>query len=423
MRLLRLLLPFVLLMLTFSGDVAAQEGGGDVNPGVFTIGEQTFTSNYPEGMTFTVQATRSGGPIARASLFYDFGIQPSGRVPAETMDNQSGTITAVVRRADAGGLIPWLEVNYHWRLIDSAGNAIETPVQHAVYADNSREWQHAESDLVRIYWFGLPAWVGPEAIDAVNQAQERWRLGFPGVELTTRPLVVIYPDRDSFMEWQGELPQGSEDSIRFVGTLRESWNGTVQRVPDQLRLDRTCGGLDIVADFDHVVRALARATVTHELTHFHQYAMNSDRGPTWWIEGQATFFEDDYQEYDGDARVARLAAMGELPSLLYGDTLPGAGTPGPDGCTHLAYDVGAAFLRYLRDHYGGYAAHGEITRLVAQNRGIYEAIETVTGRSFADLEAEWRASLGAGPAPTLVPTPTLTIFSLPTPVFNPPGGG
>lgn len=422
MRTWKTVLPVLaaILALAWLGGVQAQEGG---DPGVFTLGEQTFTSNYPEGMTFTLDATSSAGPIARATLFYDFGIQPSGRVPAETINGDDCTLTAVVRRADAGVLIPWLEVNSHWRLVDTAGNAIETEPQHAVYTDDSRAWNHAESDLVRVYWFGLPDWIGDEAMDAVNEAQARWQAGFPGVELTSRPLVVIYPDRESFFEWQGALPEGSEDSIRFVGTLRESWNGTVQRVPDQMRLDRTCGGLNIVTDFERVVRSLARATVTHELTHFYQYAMNSALGPTWFVEGQATFFEDDYQEYDSDARIRRLAEMGELPSLLNGDALPGAGTPGPDGCTHLAYDVGASFLRYLRDHYGGYEGHGEITRLVADNEGIYRAVEIVTGKPFEEVEAEWRASVGAtGPAPTVVPIPTLPVFNLPTPVPMQPGG-
>lgn len=237
----------------------------------------------------------------------------------------------------------------------------------------------------------------------------------------SRPLVVIYPDLESFLEWRG--PVGGE-SLTFVGTLRREWNGTVQRVPDQARLDRECGGLNLERDYERVVRALARSTVTHELTHFHQYAMAVDRGPAWWVEGQATFFEDSYGPYDSAERVARLAAMGALPSLAHGDISTSTTIPGPDGCTHLGYDVGAAFLRFLRDNYGGYAAHGEINRLVARNVGVYEAIETVTGRAFEELEAEWRALLGAGPAPTPVPTPTFAFPSFPTPVPfpTPPAG-
>ncbi len=411
-----LILAPILGLILLAIPAAAQDGGS----GVFTTGELTYTSNYPLGMTWAIEASSSAGPITRATLFYDFGGPVSGRVQADLASGAEGAITATLNRHDAGGLIPWLDVHYTWRLTDAAGNSIEVPGPPAVYEDATRQWQHAENDLVRIYWFGLPDWVGAEALDAVEQARERWALGFPSVTLESRPLVVIYPDLESFLEWRGEA--GAE-SIRFVGTLREEWNGTVQRVPDQARLDRECGGLDLARDYDHIVRALARSTVVHELTHFHQYAMNSAIGPEWWVEGQATFFEDPVQPYDSTGRVLGLAAMGALPSLAYGDTLSGAGTLGPDGCTHLAYDVGAAFLEFLRDHYGGYEAHGQITALVARNTGVYAAIEQVTGRTFAGLEAEWRASIGAGPAPTPIPTPTPFTFTLPTPVFQPPGNG
>lgn len=393
-------------------------GQADNNPDVFTIGEVGYTSNYPEGMTFTIAASSTAGPITRATVFYDFGSPITGRLQASTIDNDSGLITGTLFRYQAGGLIPWLTVNYTWRLVDAAGNSIEVGPQTDVYADHTREWQMAENDLVRVYWFGLPDWVGEEALDAVDQARERWRLGFPGVELTSRPLVVIYPDLESFLEWRGDA--GSE-SIRFVGTLREEWNGTVQRIPDQARLDRECGGLDLQTDYDTIVRAVARSTVVHELTHFHQQAMGITGGPTWWIEGQATFFEDPVQPYNPAARVDGLVALNALPSLAYGDSASGsAGTLGPDGCTHLPYDVGATFMAYLRDHYGGYETHGEITTLIARNTGVIAAIETVTGRDFDELEAEWRESLGAGPAPTPVPTPTFALPAIPTASFAMP---
>ena len=408
----------ILIALTLAGSAVAQEGSS--NPDVFTIGAISYELDYPDGMTFRINATSSAGPITRATVFFDFGGTSSMRAQATSIDPDSGEIVAFFDRAAAGnGLIPWLNVSYQWRLIDAEGNAIEVEPQTAVYNDPTREWQHAENDLVRIYWFDLPDWVGDEALDAVNDARERWAEGFPEAEITSRPLVVIYPDLTSFLEWRG---QNGAESIRFVGTLDRTWNGTVQRIPDQARLDRECGGLNLERDYDQIVRALARSTVVHELTHFHQYAMSADKGPTWWIEGEATFFEDPVQPWDSEERVRGLAALDAIPSLE-GDTLSGAGTLGPDGCTHMAYDVGASFMRFLRDNYGGYVAHGQITTLIADNVGVYAAIEQVTGQPFATLEDEWRASLGLGPAPTPIPLPTSMSFDFPTPVFSPPGGG
>lgn len=151
MRRMRLIwLAALLLTFALPGGLLAAQGGED-NPAVFTIGDITYTSNYPESMTFTIRATSSAAPITRATVFYNFGSPMNGRAFADSIDNETGLITATLHRYEASGLIPWLTVNYTWRLVDAAGNSFQTALQTAIYEDPTREWMHAENDLVRIY--------------------------------------------------------------------------------------------------------------------------------------------------------------------------------------------------------------------------------------------------------------------------------
>ena len=113
---------------------------------------------------------------------------------------------------------------------------------------------------MRIYWFDLPDWVGDEALDAVNDARERWAEGFPEAEITSRPLVVIYPDLTSFLEWRGQNGGGEHPLRGHAGSHLERDRAAH---PDQARLDRECGGLNLERDYDQIVRALARSTVMH----------------------------------------------------------------------------------------------------------------------------------------------------------------
>jgi hypothetical protein len=158
----------------------------------------------------------------------------------------------------------------------------------------------------------------------------------------------------------------------------------------------------------------AAAVATHEVAHLYQFAFGS-RGPTWWIEGQAYFFMLEMGPVD--QRLQNLAMMGEDLSTLQGPGPSGqAGTPAIDGCTHLGYEMGASFINWVVNTYGGFEAHQQIVDLLSSNVTLPNAFEQVTGVDFLSLEQQWREYIGLNPEP-FVPTqppirfpPTVTPF-------------
>jgi hypothetical protein len=183
---------------------------------------------------------------------------------------------------------------------------------------------------------------------------------------------------------------------------------------------------------------LAASTTSHEIAHLYQQELGVN-GPSWWIEGQATFFEV-FEEYPIDERLRNLAALrdGEWPSFQGDGPGGGALTASEDGCTHLIYDMGASFMNWIVEYHGGIETYRAIVDELRKNRPLGEALETATGISFIDLENEWRTYLGVGPIPAEVLDPasvlsepvdplyavgdsfTLESATLQTPLYNKP---
>ncbi|NDJ87510.1 MAG: hypothetical protein GYB66_16675, partial [Chloroflexi bacterium] len=166
--------------------------------------------------------------------------------------------------------------------------------------------------------------------------------------------------------------------------------------------------------------APAGATVLHEVAHMYQdeYAAAGFSPGTWWIEGNATFFELN-QQYDYEQRVRNIASSGRLPTLLKGSG-PGASGSGPDGIGRYGYDVGYTFWKWVAVNYG-LDAHREIIEKVGTGIDRNGVLEEVLGMPIEDIERQWRIWLGASAEPpTLIPTPTfrfpptVTPFQYPT---------
>jgi len=94
---------------------------------------------------------------------------------------------------------------------------------------------------------------------------------------------------------------------------------------------------------------------------------------------------------------------------------------GPDGRSRWAYDIGYTFIKYWIDTYGMESHRRFWQAQVTMN--FQDAMAYATGRSFAELEAEWRRWIGApGPVPTLIPSPTMPPFPTAAPMATWPSG-
>lgn len=353
----------------------------------FQVTTAQMNSLYPRGVEYVLQISSSAGEIERVTVAFwdrDGSIRSSN-----TLDWDESRQAYVYY--DRMFRPPWFEINYRFRALDSAGNVYETADMVSEYADLTREWFRREDDRIIVLMFGARESLADDlfrsAHDAIIRLEETH-----GFKLDYKPYVVVMPDQASFQEWQ-EYPDP------FLAGLTYNQLGyTVQTLQ--------WGETDLI-----------EATVPHELTHIFQGFVAEARDiPTWFIEGHATYFEPQPQ-YDYEQRVRDIVWHPDFPTLQ-ADIM--ADRSGPDGRNRWAYDIGYTFIRYWIDNYGWESHRRFWQAQVTMN--FEDAMAFATGRSFEELETEWRRWIGApGPVPTLFPSPTLPPFPTAAPMPTLPG--
>jgi hypothetical protein len=358
------------------------------NNAEWTIGEMTFTSNYPTGFSFTLEASSSGGAIVGAEVeWVHRANRPGQPKQRRTEDGEiaadTSLITATWEATQSTAVPPWVGVEYHWNLRDEAGNEFETEPVQVEYEDTSKDWIRHESDDVVVFSVGLSDDIGANVVEAMDAQRQKYLDGWGGA-LPYRPRVILFGGMDDWLEWQIGHQDTSGLGVITVGLTSDLWGGTVQVL---------YGPED----------ELAWGTVLHEIEHLYQNEFLAGRigwMPGWFTEGDATFYQMDEGtlSYAMDY-VSFMVLSDTLPTLLQGDGPSISGDDALDG-----YYVGYTFFKWMDEKFG-IAMHKQIMDLLAADVPFFEALAQATGMTTQELERGWRIWLGATPdAPTLVPT-------------------
>ncbi len=381
----------------------------------FAFTDLTYVSHYPQGMEFRAIITPPEGVVVNhVTLFYTFSTGKTGRKRARPGDAPNEWIATPY---DDRGLLPWHELDVEWGVRTADGQAVNSEPVHAVYYDPTREWYRAESDDVLVYWYGMPEELGQVVIDAVAGNQQKYLEGF-GEPLPYRPLSVIFPPGSDWTEYKGSEDIDDTD-FGFTGTIISEAGSTIQRVrtlePAAIRRDCIWNPENPTLEFQ---MNQAASTTVHEIAHLYQQEVGVS-GPSWWVEGQATFFET-FEEYPVHERLRTLAELrgGDFPSFQGDGPGGGALTAQEDGCTHLIYDMGSSFMFWIVDTYGGIETYRAIVEHMAQARTLGQSLEMVTGKTMLELENEWRDFLGVGPVPEAVLNPASILGEPVEPYFE-----
>ncbi|PJF43335.1 MAG: hypothetical protein CUN55_09020 [Phototrophicales bacterium] len=370
--------------------------GEGVSQNGITIGEHTAVSQYPRGIIFrTTIETENDVAIESATVFLRYDANSGTRVSAE-LDPTTGEWVAHIWES-GNGRPPWTHFRYFWRVVDANGNTAETEPIAMYYSDPTREWYRVETPHVVLYWFGTTE-VEPETVaqwvaEAVASTEPRRIAGF-GQPLSYKPHGVLFPDDVSLAEMYGS----GTTNDNAAGFTSSDLGMTVQEfgMPSDAWFERQAECIYLRPREERTeevrLRGAVFSTIPHEIAHLYQYENGGAIGPQWWSEGQADYFTHSAGRYD--FRLSELAKLDpNLPPLSI-ETSIGAQAFQADGCYALAYDVGASFINWLLTNYGGIDTHRQIVENYTSGMTVYEAIEAATGKSFFDLENEWRAYLG-----------------------------
>ena len=330
---------------------------------------RTVQSFFPQGITAELEVT-TPARIVTATMYVTMDGSTIYSSPADIPIHRGGQL--ILLRSHWDGLSssgdpcpPWANLQQWWVLIDETGNAISTAPVKITYQDNRRAWQAANGSIVTVYTYNqLPAFstnavrIGDEALVWLRQAY--------GYDLPFRPIFVFYNSRT--------------DGAFDLG--RAGWSPFDYHVGGV-----SYPGTNTVIALAETDPAFIERVIPHELAHLYQFQMGARLfdAPMWWIEGDARAQESSTSRTQVIANVKKWSAIQQLPYLPNWQ-------PAPQTAAEIEYvmDVGASFVLFLNETYGGHAAFYALWRV---NDDFYQTFAATYGESLPMLDLRWRAWL------------------------------
>lgn len=361
-------LAFILLLgLVFEpGVTAAQEA--------IQVVDQSVDANFRDHITFTLNA-KSTAEIVEVDLLYQVvGQLASSRNKAEfTPGTSINTEFKIDQAKPENYMPPGTELNYWWKIVDSAGNELKTEKQRYLYLDNRYEWQTLENERLTLYWYEGDDSFGQALFDRANVALDTLASDV-GISLKDPIKIFIYASH--------------QDLLRALSSNAQEWTGGQAM---------TTFGVVVIGVPPSQLDWGLRAT-THEMSHLviHQATDNPFRGlPRWLDEGIAVYNEDTEKLIDDFAPIFDDAVQkNELMTLR---TLSSP-FPADPMLANLAYGQSGAVVKFIIDTYGP-EKMAKLLSIFAEGSLDDDALKEALGVDTDGLDNAFRASLELPPLP------------------------
>lgn len=341
------------------------------------VTDQTVDYNFRDHLTFTLAAD-SDAEVAEADLFYRIVGRPAtSRNAAELRPGSGGAAISAEFKLDQTKPInyfpPGTELEYWWKITDTAGNELKTDRQTLLYLDNRYDWQKLENERLAVYWYEGGDNFGQALFDRANQALDTLASDV-GIALEDPIKIFIYADHG--------------DLLDAISTSSQEWTGGVA-----------------FSEYGVVVIGIAPSQLnwgldatTHEMSHLviHQ-ATDNPYGdlPRWLDEGIAVYNEnqeqldDDFRGIFEDAvRDNELMTLRTLSSPFPADPIQ----------ANLAYGQSGAMVKFIIDTYGT-DAMARLLEIFGEGAIYDQALQEALGVDTDGLDNAFRASLGLPPLP------------------------
>jgi hypothetical protein len=366
-----------------------------VQNGPIQIGQTEIINDYPETVSFEVDAESSAGTID--SVEFNLAIRGDTSTSMEPAEFEPGPTVAAryVWKTLRDSIPPGTPIRYSWTVRDDAGNKVTTePVDYTV-VDSRFSWKMLENDDIALWWYDGDAEFGEGIFDSAVRALANMEKN-TGQSLPDRIHVVLYGNDRDFDSWHNYARE-------WVGGEAFSAMGlTVQIVPpvNSQRIERWINQV-----------------IPHEIAHLFFYQITdtpfSAGAPTWLNEGFAQYHELG-SKTDELAWVQGSAELGELIPLRL---LTGSFT-GDDDQISLSYAESLSAVTFLLERWGD-AGMGTLLSAYKAGRDTDQALLEATGLDFDGFEQAWWEWLGGQPGayptrPARAAVPTMPAFTTPT---------
>ncbi len=340
--------------------------------GTVTVGMSTATLNFPQGITFHLEASVQGTEIARVALLYHPTALPAVtrvEIPVErglrvTLDYALDTQTRY--------LPPGIDVEYRWLITLGDGTATRTAPATLFSMDNRVTWKKTTSGPVTTWWYSGDDGLGKDAADTA--ARTITSLGRTYNVPGDRPVrILLYANA---RDLQAALPP---NSATWLGGSSTPELDLIQAVIDP-----------IGSGPESSSAAQIRRTIPHEISRLIMYHASENpynRLPTWLDEGLATRNQE-----TPDLRLRPLL----FDAATNGTLIPLRALNSP-----FPLDPNRALLSYAEsESVVGYIANayrpGTLPALIAAFKdglSYDEATQRVLKVNIDELDKDWKTSL------------------------------
>jgi hypothetical protein len=358
-----------------------------------TVVASDASVTFQKEAVFTLQV-RSDNEITKVSIFYKLG--DVGAVTTGLPTYQPGKdVTARFSWPLSNADIPsGVEITHWWMVEDRAGQRVRVDGKPLTYMDTRFSWKGLTSDRLTLYWYRGDEAFGKDLLGAATTALEQVSRD-AGARLQRPAKLFIY---------------GSFDDLRSgIGRSAQEWTG-----------GRAFPEYDVILlGVPPNQASWGKRAIAHELTHLvvHQLVRGGFGDmPRWLDEGLAMYMEGPLDtEYsaslDGAIRGNTLLTLRTISSNF----------PADSRLATLAYAQSYSVVAFIIKAYGR-EKMAALLREFKEGNTYDGALTKVLGVDTEALDAAWRASVGAKPAPLPQATPqTAGPQGQPTPPPKPAG--
>jgi hypothetical protein len=321
--------------------------------------------NFPNNITFSLEAESDAAPITEVKLLYGAARQET--LTEVGMDITPGQQVQAQHELDTQitYLPPGADLVYRWLIRDETGNTLETSAQDLVYHDQRFEWQEQTARGVTVFWYQGGADFGDALIQTALRTLDRLQDEI-GADVKEPIKIYIYANNRDMR------PALQSNEVEWIGG--QAW-------PD---LGLIVGAIE-PGDTDEIQRL-----IPHELSHQVLYqAVDNPYGgtPVWFDEGLAVYNQEvadpGFMELVEDAaREGRLIPLEALSS----------GFPADPEQAALSYAQSHSIVAYIITTYGE-AKLRELTAAFSQATPVEQALNENLGLGVDELDAAWRETL------------------------------